>query len=489
MKLKVLKLCILGLIIILVSVFAKGQSFILNNSSSDGNVFYNASEVNTSKFIIFGDGTFSTNESGSHQYQYSQNGYTAEAYFNLAYDQDPPFLISKNTGSTASGNNVVPHVQGVNPVKIATSWNPSQDIENYFMLIFENPVNSTLNGIVEFYFDSSQLTLNDAGILVYNSQITNHQISTFYGSNLYDSIISWNFSNLDPGEQRIIYIPLTSNVVTGTNINVGAMFGDGESSKTIDNRFLSSGFPHDPNSKSVYPSSLAPNISDAQTLTYTIRFQNEGTGPAVNVLLEDILDEQYLDVSTLNFKDSEYSYNYSFDPYTSKLSILFPNINLPGLNQSGPYAYSYDETESFITFEICTRPVTFVDECIENYVDIYFDNQPAIKTNTAIICANIDDPNPIVYFQCGDDVIIFKEQNETDIGIYPNPFQDKITLSGVAKENSEIVIFNNVGQRIKSVIASGISENVINLSDIPNGIYFISYHNNFEYKTKRIVKY
>lgn len=63
------------------------------------------------------------------------------------------------------------------------------------------------------------------------------------------------------------------------------------------------------------------------------------------------------------------------------------------------------------------------------------------------------------------------EENISDgIAIYPNPANDIINI--VSTMNSELVIYNATGKEVKRINIDQ-DNNTINISDIPNGVYFV----------------
>lgn len=66
--------------------------------------------------------------------------------------------------------------------------------------------------------------------------------------------------------------------------------------------------------------------------------------------------------------------------------------------------------------------------------------------------------------------------------VYPNPVKDILTIGGDA---DEIILFNITGQKMKAFKGN----NPINVSNLPNGIYFIKAYQNGEYTgTSKIIK-
>ncbi len=63
-------------------------------------------------------------------------------------------------------------------------------------------------------------------------------------------------------------------------------------------------------------------------------------------------------------------------------------------------------------------------------------------------------------------------KNKFEIKIFPNPTNEKITIDGVALQNSNLSIYNIVGELILQKQLSN-SKNEIDISNIPKGIYII----------------
>ncbi|HRO75133.1 MAG TPA: T9SS type A sorting domain-containing protein [Crocinitomicaceae bacterium] len=80
------------------------------------------------------------------------------------------------------------------------------------------------------------------------------------------------------------------------------------------------------------------------------------------------------------------------------------------------------------------------------------------------------------------------EKNLSKFSVYPNPFQAKISISGLENENYKVTIFDNVG---KTILAQNLTSNEIDLSTFKAGIYFMTIQTqgkNYA-ETLKIVKY
>lgn len=133
----------------------------------------------------------------------------------------------------------------------------------------------------------------------------------------------------------------------------------------------------DPNDKQVYPVGACSQhyVEKDQLLTYTIRFQNTGTAPAVNVEILDTLNT-FLDLSTVRLVA------YSHGPVLTtvrpgnELSFRIENIMLPD-SASDPQG-----SNGFLVFQARPLPGLPDETRIENTAGIIFDFNAPVITNT-----------------------------------------------------------------------------------------------------------
>jgi hypothetical protein len=98
----------------------------------------------------------------------------------------------------------------------------------------------------------------------------------------------------------------------------------------------------------------------------------------------------------------------------------------------------------------------------------------ALSTNAITSAADIDVAN--CQTDVGGDpwgVSVDEYQMERSVLIYPNPFQDAITVNveNIQNENYVLTVFNSLGvQLINSTLANGV--NKIDMSKLSSGVYF-----------------
>ena len=184
----------------------------------------------------------------------------------------------------------------------------------------------------------------------------------------------FNFTNLNfdtPFSVDLLLACSTNQLTTGDFIHLETgIIADSVEINTANNtknysiRVLNS---YDPNLKEGYPLGVCDSnfINKADPITYTIQFQNTGTGVAYDVVLIDSLPEG-LDLYSLEIISS--SHNYTISPITNNTIIFnFNSIYLPDSTSNEK------ESHGYITFELRPHQKYFYNIRTENRAYIYFD--------------------------------------------------------------------------------------------------------------------
>ena len=79
-----------------------------------------------------------------------------------------------------------------------------------------------------------------------------------------------------------------------------------------------------------------------------------------------------------------------------------------------------------------------------------------------------------------------KESSSTflDVGFFPNPCSKEITFIGSNKNGNNYSLLNSIGQ----VLVTGITESKIDISNLPNGIYYLKLYNSLGQKVFKVIK-
>ncbi|MES2514473.1 MAG: T9SS type A sorting domain-containing protein [Bacteroidota bacterium] len=291
--------------------------------------------------------------------------------------------------------------------------------------------------------------------------------------------ILWNFTNVIYIGGQIHFsvdfttpltIPLGSNFSTCMLAQPIATDLNYANNTTCYNRFVTGSF--DPNDKTASPAGLGPNGDIAATeteLTYLIRFQNTGNGPAVNIVVKDTLSPN-VDITTFEMLGS--SHNYNMDIMTGNvLRWKFNNIMLPDSNNNEPASHGY------IHYRIKRNNNNAPGTQIKNTAYIYFDFNEPVVTNTAI--NTIETITGIQSQSMANDQWL----------VYPNPSTGLLTVinNNIAPDTKlKIEVLNSFGQLVLEETAVS-NHKTLDISKFSNGVYFVKIVSDKQSSAKRVV--
>jgi uncharacterized repeat protein (TIGR01451 family) len=206
---------------------------------------------------------------------------------------------------------------------------------------------------------------------------------------------------------------------------------------------------YDPNDKQCQlPTYIQPDVQE--NMQYTVRFQNDGNFPALNVVVRDTLSTN-LDLSTFRLIGSKHPVSYSVDPITREAVFRFSGIQLL------PSDSSLEESQGYFTYEIKELPNLSLNSEITNTAYIYFDFNPAIITNTTL--------NMNAYAGLSSAI-------QAQVELYPNPSYGQLTINGM--EEGEVVVYSLTGQ--KMIVQQYINGQMLDLSKLEAGMYVVYGH-------------
>jgi len=229
----------------------------------------------------------------------------------------------------------------------------------------------------------------------------------------------------------------------------------------------------DPNNKIVMPAGCGPNgnVNKNENLTYTIRFQNKGTGPATNVLLSDELDSD-LDVGALRILSSSHNITSTQIIPNNKLIIKFDGINLPaeGIDPVG--------SNGFVVINISPKPGLPDGTVITNQTGIYFDQNEVVLTE---VTKNTlyDKPYPEALYaykhNCTQTGYVYDftyTGGTPDNASYYWEFEDGTPSTSTQQNPTGIIFSNNLGYKNVKLIVSrnGCTDEVNDTLQVVSGL-------------------
>ncbi len=284
--------------------------------------------------------------------------------------------------------------------------------------------------------------------------------------------LNWNFDDLLPGMSRDIQINITADVQL--QIDDKLLFeiflitdNDLDNTNNFDQQTVVVRGSFDPNDKSVEPES---NITPSQLLNkvplvYTIRFENTGNHFAERVRIVDTLS-QLLDLATLNFLSSSHLCTWKLIDH-GIIEIFFDDIFLP---------FNKPESQGFVKFSIEAKPGLSIGTGIHNDAQIYFDFNKPIFTNK--VSTIIKEITSLVSIDQSMDYIIYPNPCTKDLNV-------QINLKGKKEAIWKLVDINGIILK-EDKVHSNEDVFLINLKEVPNGIYNLILTSEDRYFGKRL---
>ncbi|MGS2725934.1 DUF7619 domain-containing protein [Psychroserpens sp. BH13MA-6] len=450
---------------------------------TNGNGTQESGEVN----FPLGQFNFEINNDGmihnlyvSPHYLYESNPNTT---YNLTYTVDPDYAEYNYTDASFS-NITVPIGSGITTynfpitvtpyedlsINIQPGWTPPRPGFEYNNLVtINNNSNETVNlPTIDFNHDN---VLNFVSILYTNpfSTVPPSEITTT------SSGFSFDYPSLLPYETVSFYVNLEVPVIptvslgqlVNNNAEISLLSGDISPANNTSNLTQTIVGAYDPNDMTERhgPEILHSEFSITDYLTYTIRFENIGTANAINIRVEDLLDEQ-LDETTLKMVDA--SHSYTLERVGKQLEWNFFGIDLPpSIDDNSSIGHGY------ITFKIKPFPDYEIGDIIPNTAEIYFDFNPPIITNTWTT-------------EFIDDNLSDLDYTYEHLTVYPNPTAHTLYILNNSVVNS-LTITSLLGEIVMNAQPNK-TQIDLDISSLSNGIYLMSLESDNGEKTVKIVK-
>ncbi len=450
---------------------------------TNGNGTQESGEIN----FPLGVFEYEVNNDGNSNFLYVSPHYLYESNPNTTYDlnhQVDSDYASVITSSASYSNVTIPIGSGITPYDFPVTVTPYDDLavelteywrppipgfHSYNNISFTNNSNQVVSaGSIEFTMDSA-LNLEDVT-----------EISQYWTLNPVTVTPTatgfvYTFNNLQPFETRRLRVrmsvPTLPTVSLGQLVNnsvsIELLPGDIVASNNSSNLTQTIVGSYDPNdiTERHGPEVVHSEFTSEDYLTYTIRFENTGTANAINIRIEDLLDEQ-LDESTLKMVSA--SHTYSLERVGKQLEWNFYGINLPPSEE--------DDTQighGYLTFKIKPFSGYAVGDIIPNTAEIYFDFNPPIITNTWTT-------------EFVEDNLSVDDNSFDQLSVFPNPSNGTIWISNATILNN-VEITSILGRRVLSQKIDA-SESSIDITSLANGVYLMTLTSNENQQTVKIVK-
>ncbi len=253
---------------------------------------------------------------------------------------------------------------------VAQNFRPSRT--SYVSVYVNNNSCAIKSGQVKFTIPAS---------LTYEPTYTGNTIPP---DNIVGNDLFWNITNLNFAQNFVATVALRADnsINIGDNVCFTTSATPTLNDHNLANNTKNHCFPvvnsYDPNDKQVYPQGICDDKFTQRSdlpLTYTIRFQNTGNAPALNVNIVDSLSS-LLDRSSLRVVGSSHPMVVDTTANNNVINFVFNDINLPDSTSSPALSQGY------VIFELDEIAAHTDTSRIENKSYIYFDTNAPIITNT-----------------------------------------------------------------------------------------------------------
>jgi uncharacterized repeat protein (TIGR01451 family) len=192
------------------------------------------------------------------------------------------------------------------------------------------------------------------------------------------------------------------------------------------------------------------SIDTYQRLEYVINFQNEGNGPAVNVVVKNVLTSD-LDMSSFQLLGT--SHPSVLNVNGSELSFKFSNIMLSPKDQDEPNSHGW------VRYAINAVNGLPSGHIIAEPADIYFDYNEAVTTNDGAV---------ILLDATG----IGEVPEAVTVVVAPNPMSDytRITLNNSQADNFRFRVIDITGRMVSDESSTG-NTLLLNRNSLSSGLY------------------
>lgn len=411
-----------------------GETFVKNNGKYDfytpaGNFTVTAEPENPTLFTVT-PFTFTTSFSNNNNNIFTQN-----------------ICVTKN----GNANDL--------EVVIAPETNATPGFDAKYKLMWRNKGNTTLSGNVTLTFDSSKMTFMSS-VLPYASIVGNQ--------------ITFNFSNLKPSANTASEIifkintpthptnPVNSGDILNFSAVVNPLAGD---FKPEDNSFsykqtVVNSF--DPNDIVCMEGSSIPQSMVGKFLHYIVNFENTGTAPATNIVVEMDIDPNDFDISTLQLQ------NASHQVYTkvknNKVEFIMEYANLGNGGHGN------------ILMKMLSRNTLASGDNVNNKANIYFDYNFPIVTNDAVTTV-----------ESGSVLQTAEAKIDNSITIYPIPTKGEVNISADSKISS-IEVYDIQGRIIQKQTSINNQSTKLTIHSNSSGVFLFKVNTEKGILMKKVIK-
>ncbi|MBP7407407.1 MAG: T9SS type A sorting domain-containing protein [Flavobacteriales bacterium] len=272
--------------------------------------------------------------------------------------------------------------------------------------------------------------------------------------------VTWNLGVLTPGTSGSINVTISTPATVAPNSSVenGVLLAIAETDIDLlnnsDRLQGNATTSFDPNDKQVSEIIISPDdVAEQKPLEYTIRFQNTGTAPAVNIVIKDSLDGDW-DLSTFEMVGASHPLTVTVN---NEVAIwTFANIMLPTEDSDAL------GSQGSLHYRMAPKISLVLGDQLTNRADIYFDYNVPVLTNTTITT---------VALTAG----IEEASLGNGLSVVPSPSNGTVSISwnDAQLNNARFSVMDPLGRTVYTSTMNGSVANgrSMDLSFLPEGSY------------------
>lgn len=401
------------------------------------------------------------NATGDYNFYTNAGNFTLTPQFeNPSYFTANPATATVNfpaNDNSVSTQNFCTTVNGVHPdveIVIVPLDFARPGFDSHYKIVYKNKGNQTLSGTISFNFDDAVLDF------VSSSPAASVQAT---------GLLTFNYSNLRPFENRAIALTLNANAPTeipAVNIADVLVFSAAITPVTADETPDDNVFnfaqtvvgSFDPNDKQCIEGATLDTAHIGKYLHYVINFENTGTHVAENVVIKDTINTDQFDIESLQILNASAEMTVKING--NVIEFIFQAIHLP-IGGHGN-----------VLFKIKTKNNLPEGTIVTNFAEIFFDYNFPIVTNPAK-----------TQFQTLATTVF---DNNQWVSIYPNPTSNRVQIQSEIELKS-VELYDVQGRLLIANEVQG-KQAVIDISNQNAGLYLLKVVSDQGTVLKKIMK-
>lgn len=323
-----------------------------------------------------------------------------------------------------------------------------------YKIVYKNKGNQVVSGTVGCEWDYETLTP-----LVLNPM----------ADDIAPGVYGWNYTNLQPFENREILMTLHVNSPTDTPaVNIDdvlpftANIDGGTDENPDDNQYIFNQTvvgSFDPNNIICIEGETLPSNAIGDYLHYVVNFENTGTATASFIVVKHVINEADFDINSIQILNSSHQVEARIQD--NVIEFIFNNINLNAADHGN------------ILFKLKSKQDLQEGDNVMNEAGIYFDYNLPVATNQAV--TEFEDIMGL------DD---FTKDNS--IKVYPNPAKDVLSVQGDVNLRS-VSLYDIQGRLLQTVMPNDV-KTALDVSMRVKGIYFLKVTSDKGVKVEKVIK-